>query len=271
MSETSGLTHITAPIALFRLDIRSAQELGILALAAAFDEKGLYMSNGALAKEMNSPRRNIIRTIAGLAEKGYVDIQHTDQHRIIRLSASVKMTLGGSVKMTPPDSVKMTLGECQKDTTDSVKMTPPSKENSKENRKRTKKENPPISPLGEDGFDRFWLVYPKKIAKEAARKAFKKIHPDDAMLDRMIAAVKTQRDTEQWAKEGGKYIPHPATWLTAGRWDDEVPQQTHTGPYVDRDGELHIPITPPTDEQIAYLDRIYAQQESRHGQTIVTI
>ncbi|MEN6334078.1 MAG: helix-turn-helix domain-containing protein [Phycisphaerales bacterium] len=261
MSETSGLTHITAPVALFRLNVRSALELAILSLAASFDRDGLYASNGVLAKALSADRSNIVRTIKGLKDKGYITVQEDALSRVIRLSPSVRMTLGGSVKMTPPDSVTKTLGECHKDTTDSVKMTPPSEENSKENRKGTKKENPPISPKGEDGFDRFWRVYPKRVAKEAARKAFARIAPDDAMLDRMIAAVKTQRDTNQWTKDGGQYIPHPATWLNAHRWEDEVPAAK--GPVVDADREIQVPFNSPTKEHYAIMDDLYGPDPTR--------
>jgi len=38
----------------------------------------------------------------------------------------------------------------------------------------------------------------------------------------MIAAVKDQAETEVWTKEGGKFIPHPATWINGRRWEDEI-------------------------------------------------
>jgi hypothetical protein len=38
----------------------------------------------------------------------------------------------------------------------------------------------------------------------------------------VLAAINAQKETELWKREGGKFIPHPATWLNQGRWDDEV-------------------------------------------------
>ena len=35
----------------------------------------------------------------------------------------------------------------------------------------------------------------------------------------LIDAIKQQKETSQW-KSG--YIPHPATWLNQGRWEDDV-------------------------------------------------
>jgi hypothetical protein len=71
-------------------------------------------------------------------------------------------------------------------------------------------------------FDRFWEVYPRKVAKDAALKEWLKRSPDDALTDLMIAKVLEQRASEQWLKDDGKYIPHPRTWLHGGRWQDEA-------------------------------------------------
>jgi len=73
------------------------------------------------------------------------------------------------------------------------------------------------------GFAEFWAAYPRKIGKDAARKAFAKRKPDGDLLSEMLAAIRVQTQSEQWCKDGGQFIPHPSTWLTQGRWGDEVP------------------------------------------------
>ena len=70
------------------------------------------------------------------------------------------------------------------------------------------------------GFDLFWSVYPRKIGKGAAELAWKKIRPDDTLQGRIVDAVKAQCKSEQWKRDGGQFIPHPATWLNGKRWDD---------------------------------------------------
>ena len=69
-------------------------------------------------------------------------------------------------------------------------------------------------------FDEFWSAYPKKKAKDDAGKAFDKRKPDRELLDSMLAAIATQCRSEDWTKDGGKFIPYPATWLNDGRWTD---------------------------------------------------
>ena len=72
-------------------------------------------------------------------------------------------------------------------------------------------------------FDRFWAVYPRKVAKPDARKKFDKLNPDDELLEVMIQAVERQKQSDQWTKDGGQFIPHPATWINQRRWEDEQP------------------------------------------------
>ena len=68
-------------------------------------------------------------------------------------------------------------------------------------------------------FDEWWQHYPRKVGKEAARKAFAKVKVDTSIL---IEAVEKQKHSDQWTKNNGQYIPNPATWLNQGRWEDEL-------------------------------------------------
>jgi hypothetical protein len=78
------------------------------------------------------------------------------------------------------------------------------------------------------GFEKFWAAYPKKVGKQAALSAYKKVK---VPVDTMISAVEAQKRSAQWTKENGRYIPNPATWLNQGRWEDvlETPVETETG------------------------------------------
>ena len=84
----------------------------------------------------------------------------------------------------------------------------------------TKKSN--TKELNIYSFDEFWAAYPKKKAKEDARKAWAKLKPDEALGKAIIKAVEDAKKTKDWQKEKGKYIPHPATYLNGKRWEDEM-------------------------------------------------
>ena len=72
------------------------------------------------------------------------------------------------------------------------------------------------------GFDLFWSNFPRKIGKGAAELAWKKLKPDGPLQARIVQAVKAQCKSEQWRRDGGQFIPHPATWLNGKRYEDEL-------------------------------------------------
>lgn len=77
-------------------------------------------------------------------------------------------------------------------------------------------DNPKLS-----GFDLFWTAYPKKKAKGDAMKAWQQTSKVRPPIEKILAAVGTQQAGNDWHKDGGAFIPYPATWLRGWRWDDE--------------------------------------------------
>jgi hypothetical protein len=71
-------------------------------------------------------------------------------------------------------------------------------------------------------FDLFWREYPKKVGRGEAEKAFKKLKPSQELVDRIIEAIRKQKQSDQWNKDGGQFIPNPSTWLNQKRWEDEL-------------------------------------------------
>jgi len=83
----------------------------------------------------------------------------------------------------------------------------------------------PSSSSGDNGkgaFATFWSVYPRKIGKGSAEKAWKKIKQPAETLPSILSALSWQKETEQWRRNNGQYIPHPATYLNQRRWEDEL-------------------------------------------------
>lgn len=76
---------------------------------------------------------------------------------------------------------------------------------------------PPISPKG---FDVWYDAYPKKVARGAAERAWRNVFQPFESLPKMLAALERQKASEQWRKDGGQFIPNPATWLNQRRWED---------------------------------------------------
>jgi hypothetical protein len=84
------------------------------------------------------------------------------------------------------------------------------------------KKNPPNPPGGTTkDFLEFYAAYPKKQAKADALKAFKATK-DLPPVSEIVSAVGRWKRSEQWTRDGGQFIPLPATWIRQRRWEDEL-------------------------------------------------
>ena len=116
-------------------------------------------------------------------------------------------------------------GVGQQKTPPRLQKTPVGQQVATESGKESGKEPTPRASLADDGgehFKTFWSAYPKKAGKDAAKKAFVKRKFDEQAFEKVMAALNEQKASEQWVKDAGQFIPHPATWLNQGRFDDEL-------------------------------------------------
>jgi hypothetical protein len=69
-------------------------------------------------------------------------------------------------------------------------------------------------------FQAFWDQYPRKVAKRAAQSSWNRLSESEQKeaLDAISDHLKYWK-LKETAKE---FIPHPATWLNQGRWEDEI-------------------------------------------------
>lgn len=90
------------------------------------------------------------------------------------------------------------------------------------------KEETQASPSGDDvetyspDFEIFWTAYPRKVGKGAAWKVWHRLRLSRLLQDRILAAVAEARQSSDWTRDGGQYVPHPATWLSQHRWNDTL-------------------------------------------------
>ena len=73
----------------------------------------------------------------------------------------------------------------------------------------------------ESEFEQFWKAYPRKVGgKRNALRVWGKAK-DRPSIQIILQAIMKAKQTAQWKKDGGQFIPYPATWLNRGSWDDE--------------------------------------------------
>lgn len=83
----------------------------------------------------------------------------------------------------------------------------------------------------EGGFSQFWSAYPKKLAKGDAEKAWKK-QGCEPLLESILKKLEAFKTSDDWLKDGGQFIPYPATWINRKSWQDEVFTQETQEPKV---------------------------------------
>jgi hypothetical protein len=70
-------------------------------------------------------------------------------------------------------------------------------------------------------FEEFWKMYPKKVSRRDAEKAWNKLD----MIDRAEVVNALPNHIKYWIATNGTdktFIPYPATWLNQARWEDEL-------------------------------------------------
>lgn len=163
----------------------------------------IFYAQDKLSEIMNISRRTVARVIIQLKEHSLIDVVR--QGRGLPAKIYVK-----KLKPNAYASRNDFIEEFNNEQEDEIKEEKQVKEKSKTENKQ------------QEYFSIFWASYPKKVGKGAAEKSWKKIKPTKDLLEKMLNAIETAKQSMQWNKDNGQYIPNPATWLNQKRWEDEI-------------------------------------------------
>ncbi len=116
-------------------------------------------------------------------------------------------------------------------------------------------------------FEKLWEIYPKKEAKESARKAWlalscKNILPNFEVIKYSIT---TFYNTNSWQREQGRFIPQLVNFLKNMRWKDiDFPKNINNSKVNIQN--LQAPIyefsKPREENKSNFLDKIFAKVKS---------
>jgi hypothetical protein len=162
----------------------------------------IFFARKNIASILNTTVRTVARIISQLKEYNLIDV--VQQGRGLPAKIYVK-------KLKPnTNASRNDFIESNNEQEDEIKEEKQVKEKSKTENKQ------------QEYFSIFWASYPKKVGKGAAEKSWKKIKPTKDLLEKMLNAIETAKQSMQWNKDNGQYIPNPATWLNQKRWEDEI-------------------------------------------------
>ncbi len=70
-------------------------------------------------------------------------------------------------------------------------------------------------------FFLFWKEYPNKKNKQTAMARWDRMRVTAGLYEKIMEGLKRAKNSREWAEKDGRYIPHPASWLNAGGWENE--------------------------------------------------
>ena len=205
--------------------------LGALLARYQGNNESAWPSRATLANDLGASERTVERLISSLVAKGKLTVQRPKRQGRGNHNTYIVHTKEKGRQGCPPS------GRGKGDTGDALYDTKGRHGAPKKGDKscariirknKSKKESigarTPRKPLCETdtGFERFWTAYPKKVEKKDAQKVWMKLRPSPELVETIVAAVESQKQTEQWITKGGQYIPGPAKWLKGERWEDQV-------------------------------------------------
>lgn len=77
-----------------------------------------------------------------------------------------------------------------------------------------------------DDFETFWKAYPRKVKKGYAWQSWQKIKARPT-LEAVLLAIDGYRESLDWLKNDGEFIPHPSTWINGRCWEDAPTTKKH--------------------------------------------
>ncbi|MGL5912088.1 MAG: hypothetical protein ACRCZP_18940 [Phycicoccus sp.] len=79
-------------------------------------------------------------------------------------------------------------------------------------------------PSRDEAFEAFWAACPRRVGKDAARRAYAKAVRRPGITDTAVLTA-MQRAATFWTRTRTEpqFVPHPATWLNQGRYEDPEP------------------------------------------------
>ena len=207
--------------------------LGIASHADA-DGNNAWPTHATLALYASATERTVIRLLAELEQDGMLVIERhgggtlrrTAEGRRPNLYSITAKGMDGNVTQLTPElgDISDELGDISDELGDMAPLATCCDATGKsipESPVEDPRPSGSTSSPAPHGFDEFWEMYPRKVGKPAALRAFKAAakgprERTEAILDGLVTWC------QAWKRAGtaAAYIPHPATWLNQHRWDD---------------------------------------------------
>jgi DNA-binding transcriptional regulator YhcF (GntR family) len=192
----------------------------VIADHASDDGTEAWPSQATIAAKASISIRTVQRAVNSLVAAGYLWMEKgaggsancREDRRPHRYTINIKR-LRGDIVTTRDDRGDI-------DDTNEATLAPTTGRQSRpmNHPNKPSNETPEVVIQGETEFDIFWKIYPLKVGKAAAKKAWEKAIKLDPPAAICAGAFKYAEDPNRHPS----FTAHAATWLNAGRWADEA-------------------------------------------------
>lgn len=215
MNEKPNYYSVLPAIVRYDNELKPNEKLLYSEISALTNINGeCWASNDYFAKLYDKSKDTVSDWISMLNKKGYICVELTRnettkaiEKRIIRINP-----LLANIDLAPE---KIPIGYRQKNREGIGKKT-------EENNTSINNTSINNKEIYKERFELFWKEYPRKVNKFKTEEWFNKNNLTKEQFDLIISKLKKYKDTTDWKKDNGKYIPYPTTWLNQKRYEDEV-------------------------------------------------
>ena len=206
----------------WKTDLPTVEKMVLLVIADHATDEGTdaWPSQATMATKASISIRTVQRTVNSLVAKGYLWMEKgaggsancRDDRRPHRYTIHIKKLRGDIV------TTRFERGDTED--TNGATITPSTG-------RLSRPMNHPNEPSNEtpETFAFFWKVYPLKVGKQAAAKAWQNAIKKATAQEILAGAYRYANDPNRHPS----YTAHASTWLNAGRWaDDPLPARIKT-------------------------------------------
>lgn len=230
---------------IWQQSLTGSEKLVLLKVAHHADPDGTnsYPSVDSIVRDTGIGKRQVQRHLKSFVDRGFLAIDdhekggrgHTRTYRFTFAKGDSQMSpfdepervtsgAGASEKGDISDQERVTSETEKGDIHAGANITHPDLPNDP-----PKNIPPNPQPKSKDGmtddqrerFQRWYDIYPRKVERKRAVKAWIAIDPDDELVEQMIAVTEAWSASDSWDQQ--RFIPHPASWLNGERWTDGPP------------------------------------------------
>ena len=161
-------------------------------------ERGCYASNKHIATFCQCSERTVSAAIARLIKLDYLYVQHFDGRQ-----RELRSRLAKIARQTSKKSKAETQNLRQSNTSNKPTI------------------NTDINNNILSEFETLWKIYPRKIGKPKALKAYQKARKNGVSFEDVKQGIENYNAEIKAKKTGVEYIKHGATWFNNECWNDE--------------------------------------------------